>query len=98
MVDSYGARYTTVQVYSTIIWLTFKEVIADRAASWVKNVTKATTCGIRIQKFSEHNNIIASSMYTSIQRQNLHQTIFSPRYINPGWAHRRDRQMVAWWV
>jgi len=50
------------------------------------------------QKFSEHNNIIALSMYTSIQRQYLQQYIFAPRYINPGWAHRRDRQMVAWWV
>ena len=49
MVDSYGARYTTVQVYSMIIWLTFKEAIADRAASGVKNVTKATACGIRIR-------------------------------------------------
>ena len=49
MVDSYGATYTTVQVYSMIIWLTFKEAIADRAASWVKNVTKATAWGIRIR-------------------------------------------------
>jgi len=38
------------------------------------------------QKFSEHNNIIASSMYTSIQRQYLQQSMFAPRYINPGCA------------
>ena len=81
IVDSYGAA--TVQENSMVVWLTFRDLIADRAASWVKNVTKAPACGIRIK--NSVNNIIAS-MYISIQRQYLQQSIFSHRYINPGCA------------